>query len=92
MALKPRPLPTVLLVGLVPVAAWFIARSLLDPIPSLPALYACLGMSILAFLVTIYLIPRLGPVFINANLKGRDLLKIYNDPVYVNSHCIYFLV
>lgn len=81
MALKPRPLPTVLFVGLVPVASWFIARSLLDPLPPLPALYACLGMSILAFLGTVYLIPRLRPVFINANLKGRDLLKIYNDPI-----------
>ncbi len=91
MALKPRPLPPVLLVGLVPVASWFIARSLLDPLPSLPALYACFGMSILAFLATIYLIPRLGPVFINAHLKGRDLLKIYNDPMCVNPHCYIYI-
>ncbi|KAF9454763.1 N-acetylglucosaminephosphotransferase [Macrolepiota fuliginosa MF-IS2] len=80
-AIKPRPLPTILLVGLVPVAAWFVTRPLLDPIPPLPALYASVGMSIFAFLATIHLVPRLGPVFIAANLKGRDLLKIYNDPI-----------
>lgn len=83
MALKPRPLPTVLLVGLVPVACWFVARPLIDPIPPLPALYASLGMSILAFLVAVRLIPRLGPVFVAADLKGKDLLKTYNDPMYV---------
>ncbi|EKM79398.1 hypothetical protein AGABI1DRAFT_74400 [Agaricus bisporus var. burnettii JB137-S8] len=81
MALKPRPLPTILLVGLVPIACWFIARPLIDPIPPMPALYASLGMSIIAFLATVYLIPRLGPVFIAADLKGKDLLKSYNDPI-----------
>ncbi|KAF5360795.1 hypothetical protein D9756_004777 [Leucocoprinus leucothites] len=80
-AVKPRPLPGVLLFGLLPVALWFIARPLLDPIPPLPALYASVGLSILAFLATIHLVPRLGPVFISAHLKGRDLLKIYHDPI-----------
>jgi UDP-N-acetylglucosamine--dolichyl-phosphate N-acetylglucosaminephosphotransferase len=81
VAVKPRPLSAVLLFGLVPVALWFIARPLLDPIPPLPALYASVGLSILAFLATIHLVPRLGSVFISANLRGRDLLKIYNDPM-----------
>lgn len=92
MALKPRPLPIVLLVGLVPVAAWFVTRPLLDPIPPLPALYASVGMSIFAFLATIHLIPRLGPVFIAANLKGRDLLKVYSDPMYAGSYYILWAI
>ncbi|KAG5352915.1 hypothetical protein C0989_012152 [Termitomyces sp. Mn162] len=73
----PRPLPRVLLLGLVPVAVWFILRPLLDPVPSLPALYTSVGFSIFAFLATIYLIPALGPSFVKAGLKGGDLLKPY---------------
>ncbi|KXN88194.1 UDP-N-acetylglucosamine--dolichyl-phosphate N-acetylglucosaminephosphotransferase [Leucoagaricus sp. SymC.cos] len=85
VAVKPRPLPDVLLLGLVPMGLWFIARPLLDPIPPVPALYTSVGLSIFAFLATIHLVPRLGRVFISANLKGRDLLKIYNDPMYVTT-------
>lgn len=73
----PRPLSPVLLFGLVPIAAWFIIRPLLEPIPSIPALYSSFGFSIFAFLATIYLVPALGPTFVKANLKGNDLLKIY---------------
>lgn len=76
-ALPPRPLPRILLLGLVPIAAWFIVRPLLDPVPSLPALYTSVGFSIFAFLATIYLIPALGPSFVKAGLKGGDLLKPY---------------
>ncbi|KAH7885369.1 glycosyl transferase family 4-domain-containing protein [Phlebopus sp. FC_14] len=79
--LAARPLPNVLLVSLIPVAAWFIIRPLLDPTPPLPALFASFGFSIFAFLAALYLIPALGPTFIQANLKGRDLLKVYNDPI-----------
>lgn len=83
MALRPRPLPAILLVGLLPVAIWLIIRPLLDPIPALPALHTSLGFSLLAFLATIYLVPALGPTFVNANLKGKDLLKTYYTPMQV---------
>ncbi|KAG6884060.1 hypothetical protein C0992_007091 [Termitomyces sp. T32_za158] len=76
-ALPPRPLPRVPLIGLVPIAAWFIVRPLLDPVPPLPALYTSVGFSIFAFLATIHLIPALGPSFVKAGLKGGDLLKPY---------------
>lgn len=76
-----RPLPNVLLVSLVPVAAWFIVRPLLDPSPPLPALFASVGFSIFAFLAALYLIPALGPTFIQVDLKGKDLLKVYSDPM-----------
>lgn len=82
-ALRPRPLPTVLLGSLVPIAAWFIIRPLIDPAPPLPSLYTSVGFSIFALLATLYLVPALGPTFIKANLKGRDLLKIYHTPMYV---------
>jgi UDP-N-acetylglucosamine--dolichyl-phosphate N-acetylglucosaminephosphotransferase len=77
--LKPRKLSSVLLLSLLPVSAWFIFRPLLDPTPPVPGLYSALGFSIAAFLITIYLVPALGPTFVNANLKGRDLLKTYKD-------------
>ncbi|KIJ17707.1 hypothetical protein PAXINDRAFT_167688 [Paxillus involutus ATCC 200175] len=76
-----RPLPNVLLTCLVPVASWFVIRPLLDPSPPLPALFASVGFSIFAFLAALYLIPALGPTFVKANLKGRDLLKVYSDPI-----------
>ncbi|KAG6814267.1 hypothetical protein H0H92_015382 [Tricholoma furcatifolium] len=79
--LPPRPLPRVLLLGLVPIASWFIVRPLLDPVPPLPALYTSVGFSIFAFLATIYLVPALGPSFIKAGLKGGDLLKHYRHEI-----------
>ncbi|KAF9527586.1 glycosyl transferase family 4-domain-containing protein [Crepidotus variabilis] len=81
MAIGPRPLPSVLLYGLVPIASWCIVRPLLEPLPSIPALYSCIGISIFAFLMTVYLIPALGPAFIKAGLKGHDLLKTYRFEV-----------
>ena len=83
MALTPRPLPPVLLFSLVPVAAWFILRPLIEPVPSLPALYSSIGFSIFAFLAAVFLVPALGPAFVKANLKGRDLLKTYQTPMCV---------
>jgi len=83
MALTPRPLPPVLLFSLVPVAAWFILRPFIEPVPSLPALYSSIGFSIFAFLAAVFLVPALGPAFVKANLKGRDLLKIYQTPMCV---------
>ena len=82
---KSRPLSGFFLLGvLVPVALWFILRPFLDPVPSVPALYTSFGFSILAFVTTLYLVPALGPRFVQANLKGRDLLKIYSTPMYVS--------
>lgn len=86
MVLVPRPLSPILLFGLVPVAAWFVVRPLLDPVPPLPALYTSVGFSILAFLSTLYLVPALGPTFVKANLSGKDLLKIDKTPMFV--HCL----
>lgn len=80
-SLPPRPLPSILLFALVPVAFWLILRPLLDPVPPLPALYASLGFSIFAFLGALYIVPVLGQAFVRANLKGRDLLKTYDTPM-----------
>lgn len=81
--LSPRPRPRILLISLIPVASWFIVRPLLDPLPQLPALWASVGFSIFAFLAAFYLVPALGPTFVKANLKGKDLLKVYSDPMFV---------
>lgn len=85
-ALKQRQLPPVLLFSLVPIGTWFIVRPLLDPLPPLPAFHAAVGFSIFAFLSTIYLVPALGPTFIKARLSGRDLLKTYDTPMYVQRY------
>lgn len=78
---EPRPLPKVLLLGLVPVASWFVIRPLIEPVPQVPALYTSIGFSLFAFLACLHLIPALGPTFVKANLRGRDLLKTYATPI-----------
>ena len=78
---RPRPLPTVLLVSLIPVASWFVVRPLLDPAPQLPALYTSFGFSTFALLAALHLVPMFGPTLMKAGLKGRDLLKVYSDPM-----------
>lgn len=80
-ALRPRTLPKLLLFTLVPTASWFLLRPLLEPAPPLPALHASVGFSIFALLGSLYLVPALGSTFIRANLKGRDLLKTYDNPM-----------
>ncbi|KIK69617.1 hypothetical protein GYMLUDRAFT_33998 [Collybiopsis luxurians FD-317 M1] len=79
--ITPRPLPRVLVLGLVPVASWFIIRPFLEPIPSLPGLYVSIGFSIFALMATLYLVPALGPTFVKARLSGRDLLKVDSTPI-----------
>ena len=79
--LRPRPLPSILLFSLIPIASWFLVRPLLDPFPAIPALYSSIGFSIFAFLATIYLVPALGPAFIKAKLGGVDLLKVYDNGI-----------
>ena len=69
-----RRVPLVLVAGLVPVAGWLIAQPFLAKI-ELPVLSVSAGFAIFAFIWTAHLIPLLGPVFVRANLKGRDLLK-----------------
>ncbi|TCD69033.1 tunicamycin resistance protein [Steccherinum ochraceum] len=81
MALAQRGLSTAVLSVLIPFGSWLLIRSLLDPVPPIPALIASLGYAIFAFLAVAYLIPRLGPSFVKANLKGRDLLKTYDTPI-----------
>ena len=81
--LAPRRFSSVLLYGLIPVGAWFLIRPLLNPLPPLPAFHAAVGFAIFAFLFTIHLVPALSEKFIKARLSGRDLLKTYDDPMYV---------
>jgi len=82
MMLQPRPLPTTFgLSLLVPGAAWFIFRPLLEPAPALPALYTAFGFSLVAFLCTLYLVPALAPAFAKAGLKGKDRAKVYDDDI-----------
>lgn len=78
---RPRVVSRVTLLSILPVAAWFILRPFLDPVPAVPALYASFGFSLLALAATLYLVPALGSTFVNANLKGRDLLKTYDTPM-----------
>ncbi|KAE9403999.1 UDP-N-acetylglucosamine-dolichyl [Gymnopus androsaceus JB14] len=80
-AVTPRPLPRIIMLGLVPVASWFIVRPFLDPVPALPGLFISIGFSIFSLLATLYLVPALGPTFIQAHLSGRDLLKVYSTPI-----------
>ena len=56
-------------------------RPLLDPLPPLPAFHAALGFAIFAFVITVYLVPALGPTFVKARLSGKDLLKTYDTPM-----------
>ena len=79
-ALQSRPLlSTFSLAAIVPTALWFIFRPLMEPVPALPALYTSFGLSIIACLSTLYLVPVLGPLFIKVGLKGRDRAKVYSD-------------
>ncbi|KAJ3739847.1 UDP-N-acetylglucosamine-dolichyl [Lentinula detonsa] len=80
-AVPPHALSSTFLLGLAPVASWFIVRPFLDPIPSLSGLYTSIGFSLFAFIATLYLVPALGPTFIKAHLSGRDLLKDYATPI-----------
>uniref|UniRef100_A0A060TDU9 UDP-N-acetylglucosamine--dolichyl-phosphate N-acetylglucosaminephosphotransferase n=1 Tax=Blastobotrys adeninivorans TaxID=409370 RepID=A0A060TDU9_BLAAD len=43
-------------------------------------LMTCLGFSLVAFAVTSFMIPRVGPLFIKTGLKGRDLAKKQPQP------------
>lgn len=51
----------------------------MEPVPALPALFTSFGLSIVAFLSTLYLTPALGPLFVKAGLKGKDKAKVYTD-------------
>ncbi|EJT98666.1 N-acetylglucosaminephosphotransferase [Dacryopinax primogenitus] len=79
----PRRLPRLLTISLLPLSLALILRPLLK-LPSslaLPALETNLGFAILAFVAVVHLIPALGENFIKAGLKGRDMLKTYDDPI-----------
>ncbi|KAG8857331.1 tunicamycin resistance protein [Tulasnella sp. 330] len=60
---------------LFPVALSLIAVPFVYPSSNLPFLASSLGFSILALLTTITLIPALQGSFLQADLKGKDLLK-----------------
>jgi hypothetical protein len=55
------------------------------------AVYASVVCSTIAFAVTIYAIPKLGPSFVKVGLKGRDLLKVSTDDVSVNINNLHSL-
>ena len=83
MSIRPRPLPSPLLLSaVIPTAAWLVFRPLIEPVPTLPSLYTSVGFALVAFLSTLYLIPALGPAFIKAGLKGKDKCKVYNDDMW----------
>jgi len=69
-----RRVPLLLVAGLVPLAAWLISQPFIAKV-AFPVLSVATGFAILAFIWTAHLIPLLGPSFVRANLKGRDLLK-----------------
>ncbi|KZT42663.1 UDP-N-acetylglucosamine-dolichyl [Sistotremastrum suecicum HHB10207 ss-3] len=79
LVVAPRKVPQVLLLSLLPISLWLIVRALITPALPLPALVSSLGVSILAGIVVTYVIPPLGPNFVRAGLKGRDLLKPKNE-------------
>jgi UDP-N-acetylglucosamine--dolichyl-phosphate N-acetylglucosaminephosphotransferase len=78
---RPRVPSNLLLASLAPVAGWLILKALLSPSLALPALYTSLGFSIIAFISVVWLTPRLGPTFVRAGLKGKDLLKNRDEVV-----------
>lgn len=45
-------------------------------------LIASIAFSGIAFALTCYLIPRLGPVFAKAGLRGRDMSKLKKPEMY----------
>ncbi|KAG8935546.1 tunicamycin resistance protein [Tulasnella sp. 418] len=73
-----RKVPKALVFALLPVSVGLIAVPFLYQSATLPFLSASVGFSILALIITITLVPTLGPAFLDANLKGRDLLKRSN--------------
>jgi UDP-N-acetylglucosamine--dolichyl-phosphate N-acetylglucosaminephosphotransferase len=79
----PRAVPKLLVFSVLPLAIWLLFRPLVDPVPALPALQASLGLSLIAFVASITLIPALGPVFVKAERWGYDLLKKDKIKVYV---------
>lgn len=58
-----------------PVAVSIIFLPLFREALPLATLYTSFGFSLLSFAFAYYLIPLLGPVFVQRNLKGRDRLK-----------------
>lgn len=71
-----------LLSVLIPLAASLAWQPFVNDV-KFPQVYASLAISVLAFLVTIIIIPRFGPSFVRIGLKGRDLLKTSSDDVSV---------
>ena len=45
-------------------------------------LTASIAFSGIAFALTYYLVPRLGPVFMSAGLQGRDMSKLKKPEMY----------
>ena len=66
-----------------PLSIALIVFSLVKEDVPLAALHASLGFSLLGFASTLYIIPLVGPLFIQRNLKGRDLLKVRRQEMYV---------
>jgi hypothetical protein len=68
----------------IPLAASLAWQPLVHSV-KFPQIYASLAFSVVAFVVTLVLIPRFGSAFVNAGLKGRDLLKKSLDDVSVEN-------
>lgn len=86
-----HPLPFLLISTLTPISLALIAQPLLPvilpysllhqfdpylpPPPAFPALQACLGFSLLAFVGAVAVVPAVSEAFVKKGLSGRDLLK-----------------
>jgi UDP-N-acetylglucosamine--dolichyl-phosphate N-acetylglucosaminephosphotransferase len=70
-----RRIPRVLTLFILPVAFALVAAPFFYASATLPFLSASLGFALWAFVITVNLIPVLGPSFLAADLKGKDLLK-----------------
>lgn len=55
-------------------------------------LIASIAFSVVAFVVTFSLIRWLGPVFLKAGLKGKDMAKPRRPEMYVDARLLFFLI
>ena len=82
---EPREIPFWKLgAALLPIIAVVGLPATLHPVHYDP-IYTSVVCSTIAFAITIYIIPKLGPSFVKAGLKGRDLLKKSTDDVSVDN-------
>jgi len=83
--IKPRKVALAPLLSIsIPLAASLAWQPLVHEV-KFPQIYASLAFSVIALVATLALIPRFGPAFVKAGLKGRDQLKKSSDDVSVET-------